>query len=197
MALDYPARQPMNAFFSLIDQLNRHPQQKEELESLIWQTFGARKAILALDMSGFSLTVRREGILAYLRQIRRMQEAALPLVRQCMGDIVKCEADNLMAVFDHCPDAVNAAVAINRACAAIGQPVSIGIDYGHILLIPATDCYGDAVNLAFKLGEDIARADEVLLTDAVRQQLEPGLPSLKEEHFSISGLDLRVWRVIP
>lgn len=186
----------MKAFFSLIDQMNRRPEQSAELEKLIWQTFGVDKAVLALDMSGFSLTVRRDGILAYLRKIRLMQEVALPLIRQHQGDVVKCEADNLMVTFDECHDAVSAATAIRQACMDIGQEVSIGMDYGHILLIPETDCYGDAVNLAFKLGEDIARNNEILLTDGVHQRLSPAQVSCEEQHVSISGLQLSCWRLL-
>ncbi len=186
----------MRAFFSLIDQMNRHPEQSPELEKLIWQTFGADKAVLALDMSGFSLTVRRDGILAYLRKIRLMQEVALPLIRQHQGDVVKCEADNLMVTFDDCHDAVAAATAIRQACMDIGQEVSIGVDYGHILLIPETDCFGDAVNLAFKLGEDIARNNEILLTDGFYQRLSREQVSCEEQHVSISGLQLSCWRFL-
>lgn len=186
----------MNGFFSLIDQLNAHPEQAETLEALIWQTFGVEKAVLALDMSGFSLTVRRDGILAYLQRIRRMQQVSLPLVPAHGGEVVKCEADNLMLVFNSGLQAVQAALAIRNACHAIGQEVSIGLDYGRILYIPESDCYGDAVNLAYKLGEDLARGGEILITAAIRQALPPGAFSLTEEHFSISGLDLHVWRIL-
>ncbi|MDO8329013.1 MAG: adenylate/guanylate cyclase domain-containing protein [Fluviicoccus sp.] len=186
----------MKAFFSLIDQMNRRPEQAAELENLIWQTFGADKAVLALDMSGFSLTVRRDGILAYLRKIRLMQDVTLPLIRQHQGDVVKCEADNLMVTFDDCNDAVAAASAIRQACLDIRQEVSIGLDYGHILLIPDTDCYGDAVNLAFKLGEDIARNNEILLTDEVHKRLSRDQVSCEEQHVSISGLQLSCWRLL-
>lgn len=184
----------MKSFFSLIDRMNHDPDQSDMMERVIWDTFGADRAVMALDMSGFSLTVRREGILAYLRQIRRMQEAALPLVRRHHGDVVKCDADNLMLVFASCDDAATAAVAIRDACAVIGIQVSIGLDFGRVLLVPETDCYGDAVNLAYKLGEDIARAGEILMTGGFRQRLAQ--PSTGEaQSFSVSGLTLECWRL--
>lgn len=41
---------------------------------------------------------------------------------------------------------------------------SVGIDVGDLLLLETEDCFGDAVNLAYKLGEDIARPGEVMVT---------------------------------
>ena len=62
----------MNTFFSLIDQLNLNPAEKNTLEAEIWQNYGHYKVILALDMSGFSLTVRRDGIVSIKRLDKRM-----------------------------------------------------------------------------------------------------------------------------
>ncbi len=186
----------MNIFFSLIDQLNDQPEQKAALEASLWQQYGAQKAILALDMSGFSLMVRRDGIVAYLAKIRRMQQLTLPLVAQYQGELVKCVADNIMAVFDDCQQAINAALAMSRACHNIGQSVSIGLDYGRILLINNEDCYGDAVNRAYKLGEDIARANEILITKEIKDML-PAYHhyTLTTEHISVSGLEFLAYKV--
>ena len=186
----------MNTFFSFIDKLNLEPTQKAVLEKEIWQQYGHDKAIFALDMSGFSLTVRRDGIVAYLAKIRKMQQLAIPLVNANQGEVVKCVADNLMAVFDDANCAVMAAIAIRQSCQELGQPVSIGLDYGRILLIQKQDCFGDAVNKAYKLGEDIARANEILITEQLQTQLPANVPyTLTAEHISISGLDFTAYKV--
>ena len=71
----------MHAFDALMDTLIAAPQaRKPAVEQMILDTFQRRKAVLALDMSGFTLTVRRDGILAYLCQIRRMHKITKPLV---------------------------------------------------------------------------------------------------------------------
>ena len=65
---------------------------------------------------------------------------------------------------------------------------TVGIDVGDILLIDQVECFGDAVNLAYKLGEDIARPGEVLLTPQARSAVS-GMPTrLKAMRISISGL---------
>jgi class 3 adenylate cyclase len=46
----------------------------------------------------------------------------------------------------------------------LGNPVAVGIGYGEILDLDAMNCFGDEVNMAFKLGEDVARGLEILVT---------------------------------
>ena len=190
----------MQSFFALIDHLNGcAAHERSKVEELVWGTFGVERAIMALDMSQFSLTVRRSGILAYLGQIRRMQVTTGPIVRDCGGEVIKYEADNLMAVFPDGVTAVRAAVKINQALpVAEGAPaVSIGIDHGRFLMIPGEDCYGDPVNVAYKLGEDLARPGEILITSAVRERLGGKPPNeLREQQVSISGLEFRAYSVI-
>src|SRR6476620_8769543 len=97
----------MNTFAALLDALNAAtPERRPAIEQLINDTFQCRKAVLALDMSGFTLTVRRDGILSYLCQIRRMQKLTLPIMLSHEGEIVKYDADNLMAVFANAEHAV-------------------------------------------------------------------------------------------
>jgi len=52
------------------------------------------------------------------------------------------------------------------------------------------------VNVAHKLGEDLARAGEILVTAEAARRLgaEPGV-RLEPLSFSISGLELRAFRV--
>ncbi len=187
----------MQSFFALIDDLNACAgTERARVEEALWQRFGVEKAILALDMSQFSLTVRRDGILSYLGSIRSMQLATEPIVRANGGEVVKCLADNLMAVFGSADEAVRAAVNINQALAGAGITVGIGIDYGRFLMIPERDCYGDPINIAYKLGEDLARPKEILITAAARERLRPGFPhALSEQPVSFSGLQLVVYGV--
>ena len=189
-------------FFSLIDRMNGAPaSDRGRLEADIWDAYGVEMALLALDLSQFSIAVRRGGILPYLGLIRRMQVVATPLVEAAGGKVVKFDADNLMAVFPDVPPAVEAAVRIHRtlateSCAGIACSVGIGIDYGHFLMIPGEDCFGDTVNVAYKLGEDVARPGEVLLTAPARERLGTALAyPLAEHHVSISGLDLTTYSV--
>lgn len=193
----------MNSFSALIDALVAAPlHRRAAIEQVIRETFERPKAVLALDMSGFSLSVRREGILPYLCQIRRMQKLTLPIVLAFGGELVKFEADNLLAVFDDAGQATEAALAMIAAAAVESSETApplafgIGIDYGEILLLDRIDCFGDAVNLAHKLGEDTALPGEVLITSEVLKQLKGEARfHLHEMDLAISGLELVVYRI--
>ena len=199
----------MQSFAALLDTLNAAtPERRPAIAQWVEDAFQRHKVVLALDMSGFTLTVRREGILAYLCQIRRMHLLTRPIVVAHGGAVVKNEADNLLAVFDDAKQAVSAALSMMDAAAATAQgdapPIafSIGIDAGDILLIEQADCFGDAVNLAFKLGEDIARAGEVLVTERIRANLlattgtdHPSALGIAEMTVSVSGLSVVVYAV--
>jgi class 3 adenylate cyclase len=190
----------MQAFIALIDRLSAAAgDERQGLEEEIWSRFGVDKALLSLDMSRFSLSVRRSGILPYLALIRRMQLLTAPLVERHHGQVVKYVADNLLAVFDNAADAARCAVQIHEAIAAGDEQftVAVGIDCGRFILIPGADCFGDTVNVACKLGEDVAEPGEVLLTDAARERLGSAFPyALREQKVSISGLELAVFGVL-
>ena len=197
----------MDTFYALIDELATLPAvQREAGERRLRERFEVERAVLALDMSQFSLSVRRSGIVFHLCQIRRVQRIALPVVAAWRGELVKCEADNILAIFASPDDAVEAALAIDAALAGTGEDsplgapltAGIGIDFGKFLLIPGKDAFGDAVNMAHKLGEDVARASEVLVTDAVKGRLAPTHTFLAEPvTLSLSGIALDAWRIMP
>ena len=68
---------------------------------------------------------------------------------------------------------------------------SIGIGHGRILNLDEDDMFGDEVNLASKLGEDVAESGMVLLTDAARVEARKAGIATRVERISISGLSLR------
>ena len=190
----------MQAFFALVDRLSEAgAEERARLEAEIWSRFGVEKAILALDMSQFSLTVRRSGILPYLALIRRMQVLTAPVVAMNRGSVIKYEADNMFAAFDEPADAVRAAVAINQIIVRGEErfTVAVGIDFGRVLVTDGCDCWGDTMNVACKLGEDIAGPGEVLMTEGMKSRLGERSPyALEPQSVSISGMELQVYRVV-
>jgi adenylate cyclase len=191
----------MKQFFDMIDRINEcGADGRGALEQELLRTYQRDKAVLALDMSGFSLNVRRSGILGYLCCIRRMQRLVQPLLPRLRGELIKFEADNLLAAFDRPADAVAAAIAMHAAIEQSPPPadglrpaVGIGLDYGAVLLIPGQDCYGDAVNIAYKLGEDVAQPGETLMTRAMADRI-PG-QRFEAIDLSIGGLQLAACRI--
>ena len=177
---------------------------RHKIENVLWKDYGAERAVFVLDMSGFSLLTRKYGIIHYLSLVRRMQLTAAPIVETYGGTVVKFEADNCFATFPDTLSAVHAAIALQLAFDAsnllttdeFDVHVSIGIDQGKILLIGNDDCFGDAVNRACKLGEDIAAAGEILVTqDAMKNVTSEIDFQLREVDISISGLAIPSYAV--
>src|SRR6266498_906645 len=173
--------------------------QRKEIETALWTDYGAEYAVFVLDMSGFSLLTRKYGIVHYLSMVRRMQLTTEPIVKSYSGSMIKYEADNCFAVFPDSLSAVNAAVAMQYAFAAsnILTPddfdihITCGIDYGKLLIIGHEDCFGDPVNRASKMGEDLAAAGEVLVTKEAMEMI-PDSANIKAREIvvSISGITI-------
>ncbi len=182
----------------LLQERIEHPEREREVDQLIHQTFDQDCAILVLDLSGFSRLTIRHGIIHFLAMVHRMTAIAEPVVTHHQGRLIKQEADNLFAVFPQVNAAVDAAVDILKGFAAVntGLPndkdlhASIGIGYGTTLLIGDSDLYGSEMNLASKLGEDIARQNEILLTEEAFKQLQASNQSWEQLSIPVSGLEL-------
>lgn len=177
---------------------------REAMEAQLWHEYGAERAVLVLDMSGFSELSHRYGIVHYLSMVRRMQLTTGPIVQRYQGALVKFEADNGFAMFPTVDDAIEAALELNAAFATANEQtpdeldirIACGIDYGRILVIEGWDFFGNAVNRASKLGEDLANAGEILVTqDAVQHLAAEHRHVLHPQYFEISGLRIDACRV--
>lgn len=127
-----------------------------------------RCAILVVDMCGFSELMDQQGEGAATAAVERLRELGAAVVEAGGGRVVNAFADNLFCVLP----TVQAAV---RAVEAIGAviPISAGIGFGHAL-IQGPDIWSVEMNRASRLGEDIAGAGQMLLTEAAKNQLSFG-----------------------
>lgn len=134
-------------------------------------------AVFISDMSGFSKLTREKGIAWFLAQIRRMERVAEPLLLKHRVELVKQYGDDLFIVSD---DAARLVAFAKEFLAALevekakgnALRVSIGIAKGDVLRV-GNDLFGDAVNRASKLGEDMGEAEELLLGIEVFDALSP------------------------
>lgn len=187
----------------LLQKRNEHPEKQAEIDQQIRETFCESHALFVLDMSGFSRMTIRYGIIHFLAMIHRMKEIVLPVLQEYDGSLVKQEADNIFAIFPDVKSALDAATDLLRRTAAVNTMLpdekdiflSIGIGYGEVLMIEDKDVYGSELNLTSKLGEDLARPSEILLTEAAFQQLETKPSNCEKVDFSISGLQLVAYQM--
>ncbi|MBC8044002.1 MAG: adenylate/guanylate cyclase domain-containing protein [Rhizobacter sp.] len=137
-------------------------------------------AVLVCDSSGFTKKTRKYGIIHYLANLMQSYTLSFPIIAKHSGTLIKNEADNLIATFKTPKDAVGCAVDIQAAHrqrnaaltdAANEFHVCMGIDYGKFLKLN-DDVFGDAVNVAYKLGEDLAGREEILVSQSVHEKIK-------------------------
>jgi len=149
---------------------------KATLDRRIWDLFGEEWAIMFTDLSGFSRQVAAFGIIHFLQVIHEHKRLLLPIVAAHDGILIKVEADSFMIIFKRASSAVTCAVEMQHACQLHNRArvpeeqvlLCVGIGHGRILRIGDSDVYGQEVNAASKLGEDTAKANEILVTSAAR-----------------------------
>ena len=177
---------------------------RKAIEAELWQEYGTERVVFVLDMSGFSLLTRKYGIIHYLSMVRRMQLTAEPIIKTYGGSMLKFEADNCFAVFPDTLSAVHAAISLQLAFDAsnlltsddFDVHIACGIDQGKILIVGDEDCFGDAVNRACKLGEDIAAAGEILVTQDAINTITSELDfKLREMNISVSGITIPAYAI--
>lgn len=174
-------------------------EKRKKLADIIWEDYGLENTVLVLDMSGFSLLTRKYGIVHYLSMVRRMQLTVEPIIKSYDGRIIKFEADNCFAVLPNPLAAARAAVSMQLAFEAanlltteeLDIHISVGIDYGKILIINNEDCFGDAVNRACKMGEDLGAAGDILITkEAMSLIPQDAEINSRPIELSIAGLNI-------
>lgn len=180
--------------------------EQQAIKDQLWDQFGQTGAISIFDMSGFTKVTERFGIIHFLSMVELMRATTQPIVQQHGGHLVKYVADNGFTWFPDAGDAIRAAKACQQAMDKLNAEtpddfdfkLSFGIDHGRFLLFGGTDYFGDPVNKACKLGEDIAEAGEILITTKAMKQLEDADEFSTEEcFFEISGVSILAHRLLP
>ena len=159
------------------------------IDARIWDLFGDDGAVMFTDLSGFSRQVAKFGIIHFLQIIYEQKELLLPIVAAHDGILVKIEADSFLILFKRAKGAVACALEMQRACQQLNARrapeeqvlLCLGIGHGRLLRIGDADVFGAEVNAASKLGEDIAKANEILLTGSCRAALGESLAALGVE----------------
>ena len=149
------------------------------------QKYQVQCTIMSLDMTGFTVSAMEIGELQSLLRILDGQKVCIPVLKEYSAKLIQCFADDIVAVFDDPNSAINAAFEIHRrlevfrhSSQASNNPTqcSIGIGHGTVFKIGPNLSQGDEMNRSSRLGEDIARAKETLITentfDALKERID-------------------------
>ncbi|MBX7058899.1 MAG: adenylate/guanylate cyclase domain-containing protein [Leptospirales bacterium] len=162
---------------ALIEQRLAPGADKNQIDQRIWDLFGEEWCVMFTDLSGFSRGVAKFGIIHFLQTIHESERVYVPIIEEHDGILLKVEGDSFLVIFRNVNKALQCSLAMQRASSAYNQSrspeeqllVCIGLGYGRVLRIGDSDVFGAEVNAASKLGEDTAKAYDILITDATRK----------------------------
>src|SRR5512139_3718226 len=137
---------------------------KAAIDQRIWDLFGEEWCVMFTDLSGFSRNVAQFGIIHFLQTIVESERMLVPVIEDHDGILLKTEGDSFLVIFRNVKKAVLCALKMQETVCVYNQSqpaeekvlLCVGIGYGKMLRIGDTDVFGQEVNAASKLGEDIA-----------------------------------------
>jgi len=166
-------------FFRLLSR--RTPKNAAAIDRRIEECGMRELSVLMCDSSGFSRKTHDYGVLQFLATMTQCYDRLIPLLERRHGICLSHNADNILAIFEHPAQAVRAALDMhlwlrrhNR-----GKPdaeqfnICIGIHHGPVVRL-ADNVFGATVNVAAKVGEDLAGRDQILVTGEVAERLPRG-----------------------
>jgi class 3 adenylate cyclase len=161
----------------LIEKRLKPGSEKNRVDEQIWNLFGERWAVMFTDLSGFSRRVVDFGIIHFLQTIYESNRLLVPIIEEHSGILLKVEGDSLLVIFRSVDEAIECAIAMQRCTKEYNRKraeneqvlLCVGLGYGDVLRIGDSDVFGAEVNAASKLGEDTAKAYEILVTDSVKK----------------------------
>ncbi len=162
---------------------------KAHIDRRIWDLFGEEWAVMFTDLAGFSRKVVDFGIIHFLQTIHESHRLLVPCIDRHDGILLKTAGDSMLVIFRNVARALECAIDMQTTLAGYntGRDESeqvllcVGLGYGPMLRIGDTDVFGAEVNAAAKLGEDRAKAHEILVTGAVAEQVRAQFPYPLEE----------------
>lgn len=158
--------------------------------------------IMMCDSSGFTRRTHEYGILHFLAVMTIVYDLVEPIVARKGGTVISRGADNLLAVFEDSTKGVEAAIDMQRLLAKFNDgktdrdqfQLCMGFHHGNILRLK-DGIFGDKVNVASKIGEDLASAEEILVTGEVAKRLPARIKRSYARSVELGGKNFELHRV--
>lgn len=188
--------------FEYLDLVQSSDHRTDSIREDVWKKFGTTCAPFVLDSSGFTRTTQSEGIVYFLSCVVQMRKLAVPILKSANVLNYRLETDNIFAEFPGPDHALTAAVkiieAVNLARIRLNDRefyrVGVGIGFGQVLRTEHEGVFGDEMNLASKLGEDLGTGNEIMLTESAFLALNTSQRSqFTPRSVRISGVDINYY----
>lgn len=166
--------------YKLVAQRLQPDADKAAIDESIWRLFGEDWCVMATDLAGFSRQVAEYGIIHFLQTLYESERLLLPVVENHEGFLLKTAGDSMMVLFRNPKRAIECAFEMLYTLNEYNVDKSgeekillcVGLGFGKLLRVGNAEVFGAEVNAASKLGEDVAKQGEILVTGAVMQACE-------------------------
>jgi class 3 adenylate cyclase len=158
--------------------------------------------VLMCDSSGFTRRTHDYGVLHFLSVMTRVFDLFEPIIARRRGTVINRGADNLLAVFEDPAKGVEAAVDMQKVMRRFNEDktdrdqfqLCMGLHHGNVLCV-SDGIFGDKVNVAAKIGEDLASAEEILVTGEVAKLLPARIKRSYARSVELGGKNFELHRV--
>ena len=187
-------------FFGLLQR--RTARTAERIDRLLSERSERDVVIFVSDSSGFTRKTHEYGVAHFLAVMTQCYRQLLPVFRKNRGTLLARTADNMLAVFDRPEHALRASVEIQKWLRRFNAGkkdrdqfhLCIGIESGRAFVLK-DNVYGACVNIASKLGEDLAGKGEILVTGGIAEQVKRRFRCAYNRTTNIGGRSFELYRV--
>jgi adenylate cyclase len=191
--------------FETIGELLEKNTDFEIIKKEVQKLYGIRCAALVLDSTGFTRITKKHGTTFFLTLIYKLRILSSEIFKNNGAIEWRSGADNMFAQFNSVDEAVKSALLIHKYF--VDNPMiltessdtfgcCIGIGWGDLLKSEHEGVYGEDMNYAAKLGEDIAEKGETLITQAAYDELNnKDNYEIEKRQMRISGVDLPYFNI--
>ena len=187
-------------FFRILGRRTRRT--AESVDRLLRARAEKNVTIFVSDTSGFTRKTHQYGVAQFLAVMTRHYRRLAPVFKKHRGKLLAQTADNMLAIFPDPESALGASVEIQKRLRRenVGKKddeqfhVCIGIESGAAYVL-TDNVYGACVNVASKLGEDLAGKGEILITGAVARQVKPRFRCSYNRTAEIGGRAFELYKV--
>ncbi len=174
-------------------------------DKMIFDKYGKTLTVMITDSSNFTRRTKQYGIIHFLSTMQKAYREMDIVIQAHGGKVVKEWADDIFAIFPTSKAGLTCAINMQKRLQEMNAgkseedtfTICAGLAKGEILFLDR-EIFGDAVNMASKLGEDLASSDDILLSESVYEDVQKEFPQLsyEQKHAKMSGVEFNYYLVI-
>jgi len=167
-----------------------------EIDQRIRALFEEEWCVVVTDVAGFSRQASDAGVIPGLCLMYELRRMARPIIEASGGHVIKTLADSYLIMFRRPADGLRSMLQLQQSLGRYndGRPseqqlnIRVGLGFGKVLKVDDENVFGVEVIFAAKLGVEVARPGEIVVSGSAREALA-SFPGVSFEERGGDGLD--------